>query len=492
MRGLSMRRPDLTCTSNYIAWYARRTPGAMAVIEAGMQISYLTLAADLCSCVQMLVDRAVKPGLLVGIAMPGRYQTLLLLLSCEVIGATSICLTSDELVVDDPISGQCDFILSCYSTGVHLAARTILVGVDWPTDKAPSPVPGRDMVLLDRVVAPGQVMRIIKTSGTTGQPKTMPLLNSSQQLRIASMIARVAKDVLPVPRFLCLYGIAVNGVCMRVFGALQFGGTVVFASEPHAGALIDSGAVNYAHVVVGDCERIVKAARRPPDGHVLHVEVFGAAVSVQLRELIRQRFGDHITINYSSNEMSSIATVNADNVGALCPGVEARIVDEDGTDLPFGEIGRIRVRSRTMVLSYFNDPVLSAASFINGWFQTGDLGSMPGSGLLAVVGREDDMLNIGGVKLARLPLEARIGLLDGVQEAVVMSVADGNGIGVLLVAIEINGEQMPDLLLQQVKGMLATYVRSFEVLPMRWFPRSESGKVRRPAIEVAFRHRLLD
>src|ERR1700712_3361274 len=149
MRGQSMRRPDLTSTSNYIAWYARRAPGAMAVIEAGVQISYLTLAADLCSCVRMLVELAVKPGLLVGIAMPGRYQTLLLLLSCEIIGATSICLTSDELAADGPISGRCDFVLSCYTTGARLAPRTILVGVDWPNER-PSPVIlERDMALLD-------------------------------------------------------------------------------------------------------------------------------------------------------------------------------------------------------------------------------------------------------------------------------------------------------------------------------------------------------
>lgn len=208
-----------------------------------------------------------------------------------------------------------------------------------------------------------------------------------------------------------------------------------------------------------------------------------------MRQLVRDRLSDRLTINYSSNEISSIAAMDDENVGTLCPGVEVRIVDGNGLDKPAGEAGRIAVKGDTMVRGYFNDPALTASAFVDGWFQSGDIGSLPAPGRLLVLGRDDDMLNIGGVKVARLPLEARIKLSCGVEDAAVLCVANRNGVGMLVVAIETTRDRLPVGLMEQVGSILSKYVGTFEVMPLRWFPRSPSGKVRRPEIEAAFRQR---
>lgn len=69
-----------------------------------------------------------------------------------------------------------------------------------------------------------------------------------------------------------------------------------------------------------------------------------------------------------------MACVGDDNVGVLCPGAEVRIVDEAGQDKPTGKSGLILVKTETMVDGYHDDPALTAARFVAGWFHTRDLG----------------------------------------------------------------------------------------------------------------------
>lgn len=156
-----------------------------------------------------------------------------------------------------------------------------------------------------------------------------------------------------------------------------------------------------------------------------------------------------------SNETNRVSIVGDDNVGVLCPGVEVKMVDPAGRELPLGSTGLIRIRSDALVPGYNNDLVATASRFVDGWFHNSDLGTMPDAGKLVVLGRADDVLVVGGQKIAPLEIEDRIKRLDGLSDAPLFGIDDADGRGVLAVAMERAADQPPPDLAQQLAAILA-------------------------------------
>ena len=481
-----MQRPNLGSTAGYIAWHARHSPEAAAIVEDGSTVSYLSMAMDLVRCVRAIEALGVRPDMLAGVEAPGRYVHLLLLLACEVIGAATIQLTMGQ---HDEMARYCDIVLTNIAWGTDGPPRTVTIPPGWLATLKAAPVHATALNLLERDVVPGRVVRIVRTSGTSGMRKAMALSVATQQRRVSGGIEHLPRNLPPRPRLLCLYSLATGAVLRRVLTILQLGGAILFAAGEDACALIAAGSVHCALFAVGDVERMIPYASPPPAGHPLHIIAFGATVTPRLRQQIRQRLHANIESGYSSNETNRIAIMDDDNIGTLCPGVEVRIVNDTGQDVPRGSVGIIRVRNETMVRGYFNDDALTRASFIDGWFQTSDVGFMPEPGKLVVLGRADEMLNIGGVKIAPSPIEAEMKVVDGISDAVVMSVASENGVGILLAAIEIAGDRLMEDTAQRIGAILSRYLGAFVIMPSHRFPRTASGKIRRQEIEAEYRRR---
>jgi acyl-coenzyme A synthetase/AMP-(fatty) acid ligase len=489
-----MQRPELASTSQYIAWHARRTPDAPAVAEGDLVVSYRGLAEDIVRCVAALEAFGVVPDTLVCVEHQRRYAHLVLLLACEVIGAATISLTVGELAAGDDVLRHSDFVLSGSNLAEATHPKIITIPADWFSGRSAGP-PGRasfvaDLTVLERAVVPNRPVRIARTSGTTGAPKAIVQTFAVQQLRIVRTIEFFPPDLPPRPNMLCMYHLATGPIHRRVLTHLQLGGTVLFALARHAWPLIAAGAVHSAAFAVGDIERSIRHATPPPDGHPLHVMLFGAAVSPALRRQVRERLRATLDNSYASNETNLVAMMDDDNVGTLGPGVEVRIVDEKEGERPYGVAGLIRIRCDYMFNGYLNDPQLTAAAFVDGWYVSGDAGMMPAAGKLVVLGRADDMLNIGGVKVPPVPIEARIKEIDGVSDAAVLSIANENGVESLVVVVETSTDTLTEDLRRRVGAIVMRFVGVFTIVPMRTFPRTESGKVRRPEIEAEYhRHR---
>jgi acyl-CoA synthetase (AMP-forming)/AMP-acid ligase II len=483
---MMMQRPNLGSTAAYIAWHARHFPEATAIVEDGSPVSYLSMAMDLVRCVRAIEALGVRPDRFAGVEAPGRYVHLLLLLACEVIGAATIQLTPGQ---HDEMTRYCDIVLASSAWETEGPARMVAIPPNWLATLAASPVHTTDLSLLERDVVPGRMVRIVRTSGTSGMRKAMVMPFATQQRRIMGGIADLPRNLPSRPRFLCLYGLATGAVLRRVLTILQLGGSVMFGVGEDACDLIAAGAVHYAIFAVGDLERMVQHATPPPIGHPLVIIAFGTTVTPRLRQQIRERLHATIENAYSSNETNRIAIMDDNNIGTLCAGVEVRIVNDTGHDVPPGAAGIIRVRNETMVDGYFNDEALTKVSFIDGWFQTSDIGFMPEPGKLVVLGRADDMLNIGGVKVAPSPIEAELKSVDGISDVVVMSVASENGVGILLAAIEISGDRLLEGTAQRTGAILSRYLGAFVIMPSYSFPRTASGKIRRHEIEAEYRRR---
>ncbi len=161
-----------------------------------------------------------------------------------------------------------------------------------------------------------------------------------------------------------------------------------------------------------------------------------------------------------------MALLDEHGAGALLPDVEIRIAGDDGRDQPPGETGVIMVRSTRMVPCYLWDDALTGRYFVDGWHVTGDLGFQPVSDRLVVLGRADDMLNIGGIKLPPQPIEAELRSVEGVGDAVLLGIAN-LGLTELHLVIERSNLGRDTDLTDRISAIVHRYGRDF----VRAFPR---------------------
>lgn len=133
---------------------------------------------------------------------------------------------------------------------------------------------------------------------------------------------------------------------------------------------------------------------------------------------------------YGATETTSPTTLmpigqtraHADTVGVALPCAAVMVVDEQGCELPVGEVGELWVSGPMVVKGYWNDPAATAREFTAGWWHSGDLGSVDAAGYVRVLDRKKDMINRGGYKVFSTEVENVLLQMPGVIEAAVVGV----------------------------------------------------------------------
>jgi fatty-acyl-CoA synthase len=161
------------------------------------------------------------------------------------------------------------------------------------------------------------------------------------------------------------------------------------------------------------------------------------------------------------------------------PGVEVRVVDDEGRPLPPGEVGELWVRTEGRMVGYWGAPDLTAQVVDEeGWYHTGDLAVMDEEGYLRIVGRKKDMIIRGGRNIYPEKIERHLMTHPAVREAAVVGVPRGLG-GEEVWAFVIP-EDGTDLTSRQVRehcrGVLEPYEIPQVVRIVDDFPRSSTGK----------------
>ncbi len=160
---------------------------------------------------------------------------------------------------------------------------------------------------------------------------------------------------------------------------------------------------------------------------------YGASpMPVEVLKELRERLPEVSLWNfYGQTEMSPLATIlgpdeqlaYAGSAGRASINVETRIVDDNDEPVPAGTVGEIVHRSPHATLGYYEDEAKTAEAFRGGWFHSGDLGYVDGTGHLFVVDRKKDMIKTGGENVASREVEEAIYTLDGVAEVAVFGVS---------------------------------------------------------------------
>ncbi|HSH70218.1 MAG TPA: AMP-binding protein, partial [Deferrisomatales bacterium] len=170
--------------------------------------------------------------------------------------------------------------------------------------------------------------------------------------------------------------------------------------------------------------------------------------------------------------------------GRPVPGIDARIVDEEGRDVAPGEIGNLLIRGGCVASGYRNQHRLSQRTFLGEWVKTGDKFSRDEQGMFWFAGRADDMIKSGGIWVAPIEVEATLGAHPAVLECAVVGASGPDKLVkpkayVVLRQGWSSSAELTRELQQFVKGRIAPYKypRWIEYLPD--LPKTATGKIQR-------------
>jgi len=172
------------------------------------------------------------------------------------------------------------------------------------------------------------------------------------------------------------------------------------------------------------------------------------------------------------------------STGRPIPGFEARIVDEEGKDLPAGEIGNLLIRGPSVAAGYWNKHELSQKTFLGDWVRTGDKFSKDADGLFWFAGRNDDMIKAGGIWVAPIEVEATLCSHPAVLECGVIGAPDRDNLMkpmafVVLRETHEASEELTRELQDFVKSKIAPFKYPRWIQYVAELPKTATGKLQR-------------
>ncbi|HEU4325456.1 MAG TPA: long-chain fatty acid--CoA ligase [Roseiflexaceae bacterium] len=274
---------------------------------------------------------------------------------------------------------------------------------------------------------------IVYTSGTTGFPKGATLSHGNV---ISCMAAKNTycqtrphdRLLLTLPLFHCF------GQNAILNNGLNAGATIVLQRRFDPERTLAAIGEDNVTMMFGVPTLFIKLLELRPDRRTFQsVRYFftaGAPMPPWVVEQWRHIYGALIYEGYGLTETSPFASYNhaseyrAGSVGTPISHVEMRVVGDDGQPLPPGERGEIVVRGPNVMLGYWNRPDATAAVIRDGWFHTGDIGTVDEQGYFYVLDRLKDMINVSGFKVYPAEVEAVLGQHNAVAEAAVYGLPD--------------------------------------------------------------------
>jgi long-chain acyl-CoA synthetase len=277
------------------------------------------------------------------------------------------------------------------------------------------------------------------TSGTTGQPRGAALThgNLAMNALVTAFIAQgwrsddVALVALPLFH---TYGQSVGMNAMFMAGGrcvLQ----PVFAADAALDLMIQEKVTVFFGVPTMYVALLAAARGRRELPRPRVVMSGGAPLPTTVWERFRDVFGVEIHEGYGLSETSPVATSNQDRfgvepgtVGHPIWGVDVEVARAELDDrievLPPGQLGEVVIRGHNIFAGYHNNPAATAASVVDGWFRTGDLGRKDGEGRLSIVDRKKDLIIRGGFNVYPREVEEVLLRHPGVGEVAVIGIPD--------------------------------------------------------------------
>jgi acyl-CoA synthetase (AMP-forming)/AMP-acid ligase II len=443
---------------------AERFGDSLAIIDGAVEVTFAGVAAEMLATARGLVSLGIEPGDTVALWAPNSARWIVAALGILSCGAWVVPVNTrfkeaeavhvirktrakalfcvNGFLDTDPL----DMLRRADPHPPALAKAVIMDGPVHPGDRtwddlieAGQGVPESAVRARIDAIGPDDVSDIIFTSGTTGHPKGVVLrhgasIRTYQLCNEGWQIGEGDRTLVIMPFFHCF------GYKFGWMLALMSGATTVPMAvfEPEAtlwsierdhithlggsptmfGALLD-----YQTAVQADLSSLRVAT------------VSAAYVPVELIRRMRDELGlAYAMTGYGLTEAHATVAITypddppetvANWSGRPLPGVEVRLIDDAGQDVPLGERGEILVRGFNLSSGYYEEPESTAEVFqADGWLHTGDIAYMNEAGYLKVCDRKKDMFIVGGFNVAPAEVEGMLTAWEKISAAAVVAIPD--------------------------------------------------------------------
>jgi long-chain acyl-CoA synthetase len=494
----------VTNLSRYLVESATRYPESVALHCEDTVTTYARLNDHVSRLAGYLIAHGIEPGDRVGIMLPNIASFAIAFYGILHAGAVVVPMnplqssrevefflnnTNAKLLLHTPefASAATEGAGAANTTAQQVDDRTILRLVESCTPQ-PHPVARDDA---DNAV-------ILHTSGTTGVPKGAQLthgnLIKNQDIFAEDLLGLGPTDVIMG----CLPLLHAFGMTCALTSGLSHAADLVLMPRFDPKRVLAAIAAEKVTVFEGVptmYSALLSAAEGVDvDASSLRVCVSGgAALPVEVLRQFEARFGCIILEGYGLSETSPVASFNHPNavrkvgsVGTPIRGVQMRVVDERGNELPVGEPGEVQIRGHNVMKGYLGLPEATAASIVDGWFATGDIGRIDDDGYFYIVDRKKALIIRGGYNVYPREIEEVLYEHPAVAEAAVVGIAHdtlGEEVGAA-VALVPGATTTVDELQAFVKERVAAYKYPRRIWLVDSLPMGPTGKILRRQIVV--------
>jgi long-chain acyl-CoA synthetase len=219
----------------------------------------------------------------------------------------------------------------------------------------------------------------------------------------------------------------------------------------------------------------------------------GSAMPVELLKGFEDAFGCDILEGYGLSETSPTASFNQlgqerkpGSIGTPVPGVEMKLLDEDGNEVADGEVGEIVIKGPNVMKGYWNKPDATEEAIVDGWFASGDLAKRDEDGYYFIVDRKKELIVRGGYNVYPREIEEVLYEHPAVREAAVIGIPDdhmGEEVGAAIALKD--GEDASE---EDIKAFVKDQVAGYKYPRKVWFvdelPKGPTGKILKREIDA--------
>jgi long-chain acyl-CoA synthetase len=343
-------------------------------------------------------------------------------------------------------------------------------------------------------VGDNDVAVICYTSGTTGKPKGAMLshrnlVSNCEQCMLVPSIGVEPTDVVWLA--LPLFHIYAMNVGMNL--AFMNGATVALVERFEPASSLEVIQKNKCTVLYGAPPMFVAWASMPSLKEyditsLRYIASGAAALPVQILQTFEGLAGVPISEGYGLTEASPVVTtmaagpvVKPGSVGPALPGVEVKIIDEAGNEVPRGTMGELICRGSNIMLGYWNKPEATAETLKGGWLHTGDMATEDDDGYFTIVDRLKDMIVVSGFNVYPREVEETLFKHPAVADAAVVQYPDPyQGESVMAYVVLKSGATATEQdIIDYCRSQIAVFKCPRKIVFREALPKNNTGKVLR-------------
>ncbi|MFE7396862.1 acyl-CoA synthetase [Streptomyces sp. NPDC057557] len=477
-----------------LARSARRTPASTALRYAERSWTYAELDTAVSTAAAVLTgEHGLHPGDRVASYAHNSDAYLIGYLACARAGLVHVPvnqnLTGDDLAYLLDQSGSA-LVLTDADLADRIPAtfsvRALRDAPDSLLDATTTPRPFTP----EREPAAGDLVQLLYTSGTTALPKGAMMTHGALVHEYVSAITALDLRATDRPvHSLPLYHSAQMHVFLMPY--LAVGAENIILDAPDVNRIFDLVETGQADSVFAPPTVWIGISQHPGfttrELGGLRKAYYGASIMpVPVLERLRDRLPALAFYNcFGQSEIGPLATVlgpdehegRMDSCGRPVLFVEARVVDEDGREVPDGTAGEVVYRSPQLCDGYWDKPEETAEAFRDGWFHSGDLAVRDTEGFFTVVDRLKDVINSGGVLVASRQVEDALYTHPAVADVAVVGLPDDRWIEAVTAVVVLRDEATQSQLIDHARERLAHFKAPKKVLFVEELPRNASGKI---------------